>query len=432
MSAQPAPLSDIRADVVVIGTGLIGATLAVALASAGVSVVAIDRLSSSAMTDMRFDGRTTAIAWGARRALSCIGVWEALAPRAEPILDIRISDGRLAPDRAIAATSLLHLHFDHREAGEAATRPPAMGYIVENRHMRLALFQRLAALPLAALLAPATIARVERGEHGVEATLGDGRVVRAALVVSAEGRGGGGLRESAKIKVGGWGYDQTAIVCVAGHERPHRGVAQEKFLPGGPFAILPMTDEEAGTHRSSIVWSERSDLAMALLALDDASFAREFAARFGDHLGAVAPVGPRFHHPLALSQAERYVDRRLALVGDAAHAIHPIAGQGWNLGLRDVAALAEVVVDAKRLGLDIGGANTLEAYESWRRVDNLALLAATDALNRLFSNDIPPVRVLRDLGLAAVNQVAPLRRFFMRHAMGMVGDLPKLVRGEPL
>ncbi len=432
MSVQPASLPDIRADVVVIGTGLIGATLAVALASAGVSVVAIDRLAPAAMTDMRFDGRTTAVAWGARRALSRIGVWETMAPHAEPILDIRISDGRLEPERVTAATSLLHLHFDHREAGEGPDRAPAMGYIVENRHMRLALFQRLAALPLAVLLAPATIARVERGEHGVETTLGDGRIVRAALVVSAEGRGGGGLRESAKIRVGGWSYGQMAIVCVARHERPHRGVAQEKFLPGGPFAILPMTNDETGAHRSSIVWSERTDLATAVLALDDGSFAREFAARFGDHLGVVAPVGPRFHYPLSLSQAERYVDRRLALVGDAAHAIHPIAGQGWNLGLRDIAALAEVVVDAKRLGLDIGGANTLARYESWRRVDNLALLAATDALNRLFSNDIPPLRALRDLGLAAVNEVAPLRRFFMRHAMGVVGDLPKLVRGEPL
>lgn len=421
-----------RCEVIIVGAGMIGATLGIALASAGVKVAIIDRLTVDTMTAGAYDGRTTAIAAAARRALETLGVWPMLAADAAPIDDIRISDGRLEPGAPEAATSLLHLHFDHRELARGREPAEPMGHIVENRFIRHALFSRLAQLPAASLLAPAETAAVDRDDAAATVTLGDGRSLRAPLLVSAEGKAGA-LREQAGIGALQWRYTQAAIVCVAEHERPHKGVAHEKFLPGGPFAILPMTDDPTtGAHRSSIVWSERADLVPALLKLDPESFAREFAQRFGAHLGAVRPVGPRHHYPLSMMHAERYIGRRLALVGDAAHAIHPIAGQGWNLGLRDVVALAEVVVDARRLGLDIGGAATLEAYERWRRVDNLALVAATDALNRLFSNDMPPVRLARDLGLAAVNRLPPLRRFFMRHAMGTVGDQPRLTRGLPL
>jgi 2-octaprenyl-6-methoxyphenol hydroxylase len=238
------------------------------------------------------------------------------------------------------------------------------------------------------------------------------------------------MREDAGIGARAWSYHQIAIVLVARHERPHRGVAQEKFLPGGPFAILPMTDSESGEHRSSIVWTEKADIAKRILELDPPRFQAEFARRFGDYLGHVEATGPRWSFPLGLVHAERYVDERMVLVGDAAHGIHPIAGQGYNLGVRDIAALIETLVDAKRLGLDIGSAGTLERYARWRRADNLTMVAATDLLNRLFSNDIKPLRLVRDIGLAAVHRVPPLRRFFVRHAMGMVGDLPKLIRGE--
>jgi 2-octaprenyl-6-methoxyphenol hydroxylase len=250
--------------------------------------------------------------------------------------------------------------------------------------------------------------------------------VRADLVVAADGRNSM-LRRDAGIRTASWRYGQTGIVCTVEHERPHRGIAQERFLPAGPFAILPLTG-----NRSSLVWTERADLAPAMLALDEADFTGEVATRFGDHLRTLRVVGPRWSYPLALLHAERYVDRRLALVGDAAHVMHPIAGQGLNLGLRDVAALAEVLTDTRRLGLDLGTAPVLAGYQRWRRVDAVTLLAVTDGLNRLFSNDLAPVRLARDLGLAAVNRLPPVKRFFMRHARGTVGKLPRLLQGDAL
>ncbi len=420
------------ADVVVIGAGLIGATLAAALGSAGVRVAVIDRLTGSSQAAPTFDGRTTAIAHGSQRALETIGVWHFLEHHAQPILDIRISDGRLDPAGGPAPVSPLHLHFDHRQAARPGEAVAPMGHIVENRHIRAALFRRLEELPAVSLLAPAELSGAERSDNEARVVLADGRAINAALLVSAEGRGGM-LREQAGIRLHRAGYGQTAIVVTAEHALPHRGVAQEKFLPAGPFAILPMTDDPAtGAHRSSIVWTERAELVPALLRLSEAAFQSEFARRFGEHLGAVKAVGPRFSYPLSVQTAERLVAPRLALVGDAAHGIHPIAGQGWNLGLRDVAALAEIVVDAHRLGLDVGHASVLADYERWRRVDGLAMISATDGLNRLFSNDLPPLRLVRDVGLAAVNRMPPLRRFFMRHAMGLIGDLPRLIKGEAL
>jgi len=235
------------------------------------------------------------------------------------------------------------------------------------------------------------------------------------------------LRRAAGIRTIEWRYRQTAIVTTVRHERPHAGIAVEHFLPSGPFAVLPMTG-----NRSSIVWTEREDLAKRIMALPDAAFTAELRARFGDFLGLVEPVGPRWSYPVFLMLAERYIDRRLALVGEAVHVIHPIAGQGLNLGIRDVAALAELIVDTRRLGLDIGDDALLERYQSWRRFDAVLLAAVTDGLNRLFSNTLAPLRLIRDLGLAAVNRVPPLKRFLMRDAMGITGKLPRLVQGLPL
>src|SRR5436305_4556365 len=337
------------------------------------------------MQDQAFDGRTSAIAYGSRLVFDGIGLWPAIEREAEPIREIRVADDG----------SPLFLHYDHRDLG--GNTP--LGYIVENRVLRRALFDRAATLPSLRLFAPRAVASMAASEGGATVMLADGTQLSTRLVAAADGQNSP-LRRAAGIRTVEWRYRQTGIVTTVAHERPHRGVAVEHFLPAGPFAILPMTG-----NRSSIVWTERAELAARLAALPDAAFAAEIAARFGDFLGAVEPIGPRWTYPLSLMLAERYVAERLALVGEAAHVIHPIAGQGLNLGIRDVATLAELVIDRRRLGFDIGDNAMLDAYERWRRFDNLALATVTDGLNRLFSNSIPPLRLLRDLGLAAVDRL---------------------------
>ena len=411
MAAAAEPEGLIESDVVIAGGGLVGLTLGVALAGAGIETVIVDGTPPAAMRDAAFDGRVSSIALGSKRVLAGIGLWPALAGAAEPILEIRVSDGD-AP---------LFLHYDHR-----AVSDEPLGFIVENRTVRAALIERAAAAASLRHLAPASVEAVAPTGGAVEATLADGRRVRARLAVAADGANSG-LRAAAGIETVRRSYEQVGIVCTVAHERAHRGIAHERFLPAGPFAILPMTGQ-----RSSLVWTERAAHAPSLLEAPPAVFARELGARFGTFLGALEPVGPRWSYPLALTHARRYVAPRFALVGDAAHAIHPLAGQGFNLGIRDAAVLAELVVDRARLGLDIGGDDVLAHYQRWRRFDSVVLIAVTDGLNRLFSNDNTGLRLVRDLGLAAVNELPPLKRFFMRHAMGLAGDLPRLVRGEPL
>jgi len=405
-----------RVDAAIIGGGMVGGTLAAALAQAGLSVALVDRADPAALTEDAYDGRTSAIAHATHRLLQALGLWARMVPHAEPILDIRVSDG----------PSLLFLHYDHRELGE-----DPLGYIVENRHIRRAQLQRHGALERLRVMAPAELASHAIEPGGVAVELADGRAFTASVLIAADGTESR-LRREANIAATRWDYGQTAIVCTMGHERPHRGIAHERFLPAGPFAVLPMTDDVAEGYRSSIVWTEKSDLAPAMLALTDAEFGFELGRRFGPWLGAVRVIGGRWSYPLRFLHAENYVAPRFALIGDAAHTMHPIAGQGLNAGLRGVAALAEVLVEAKRLGLDPGSAAVLERYQRWRRFDNQLLLTVTDSLNRLFSNDMAPVRLARDLGMAAVNRVGPLKRFFMRHAMGTVGELPRLLRGEAL
>ena len=404
-----------RVDVLLVGGGFIGLTLAAALAQSGLRCAVIDREKATTALDDKFDGRTSAIAFGSARALRTLGIWRRLEEFAEPILEIRVSDNN-AP---------FFLHYDHREL-DPALRDEALGFIVENRDIRRALFAHAAECRGLEFESGISVVSLERSQSGVAATLSDGRVIEADLAIAADGRDSQ-IRRDAGIPVARWSYPQTAIVCTVAHEKDHCGIAHERFLPAGPFAILPMKNR-----RSSIVWTERSSEAPRILKLDAAGFKAELERRFGDFLGKLEVVGPRWSYPLGLVHADRYVDRRLALVGDAAHAIHPIAGQGLNLGLRDVAVLAEVLADDKRAGRDIGAPEVLARYERWRRFDAFALIAATDGLNRLFSNDIGPLRLVRDLGLAAVNRMPALKRLFMRHAMGLVGDLPRLMRGEPL
>ena len=418
MAKRSANESDrqVSCDVLIVGGGMTGMTLGCALAGAGVPVMVLDRSLPEALVAAEYDGRASAIAYASAMAYRGIGLWPLLEPYTSPIDDIRVADGH--PLRGI---SPLFLHYDHRDIGDAP-----FGYIIENRRIREALSAFAATLPNFNLIAPVELDHLERDSHRVEARLSDGRTIRAGLAIAADGRFSQ-TRKDAGIPVTSFRYRQTAIVCTVRHERAHEGVAVELFLPGGPFAMLPMTD-----NRCNVVWTERADLAPAYLALDDAQFMEELRRRFGGWLGEIELTGPRFSYPLGVLHAARYTDERLVLVGDAAHAIHPIAGQGLNLGLRDVAALAELIVDSHRLGLDLAGPQVLERYERWRRVDNMLLTVVTDGLNRLFSNDIAPIRLARDLGLAGVNRVPPVKRFLMRHAMGVVGDLPRLVRGEAL
>jgi 2-octaprenyl-6-methoxyphenol hydroxylase len=402
---------DMRADIAVVGGGLSGLSLAIACAAAGIETAVVDREDPAKFRDAAYDGRTTAIAYGSQQVLKGIGVWDALSAYAEPIREIRVADG----------DSPLFLHYDRAEIDAEA-----LGYIVENRLLRGALQARAETLPSLTLYAPSAVEQVEFGETQAQLALSDAGRIAASLVVGADGRNSP-MREAAGIKTWRKSYRQIAIVCVVRHEKPHRGVAVEHFRAAGPFAILPMQG-----NRSSIVWTEEEHEASLLLALDDKAFAHQLASRFGDFLGRVEPEPGRWSYPLSLILAERYAAPRLALIGDAAHVIHPIAGQGWNLGVRDIAALAELLVDAHRLGIDLGSAELLRRYERWRRFDSLTLTTVTDGLNRLFSNEAPPLRLARDLGLAAVNHAPGLKRFFMRHAMGVTGDPPRLVKGESL
>jgi 2-octaprenyl-6-methoxyphenol hydroxylase len=405
--------SEARFDLIVAGGGMTGLALACASAGAGAPVLLVEQRALEATTALPFDGRVTAISRGSRHLLEGIGVWPHLAGEAQPILDIEVGE-RHSP---------LTVHYDHRAVGGEP-----LGHIVENRVIRRALLRRIAELAGGALqiAAPDQPARIERRAEAVEVRLASGGRAHAGLLAAADGRASP-LRDLAGIGVMRWNYAQTGIVATIAHGEPHHGRAFERFFTTGPLAMLPMLGQ-----RSSIVWAADNRLARELTALDDLEFVAELADRFGDRYGALELAGPRWHYPLSMVQARRYTDRRLALVGDAARAIHPIAGQGWNLALRDVAALAELIVDARRLGLDPGGAAVLARYERWRRFDSLALIGITDGLNRLFANDLLPLRLARELGLGAVERIPPLKRFFMRHAMGLLGDLPRLMRGEAL
>jgi 2-octaprenyl-6-methoxyphenol hydroxylase len=400
-----------RADVVVVGGGPVGGVAACALAQAGLDVVVVEAADPAQLARPGTDGRSIAVAFTAKQVFQAVGVWRLVEPEAQPIQDIRVTDG----------ASLLYLHYDHCDLGDQP-----FGWIVENTSIRRAVHQRLGELTNAHVAAPATVVTVDRQAAGVCVQLADGREIRAGLVVGADGRPSL-TRKLAGIGVTRLDYGQSGIVTTVSHELPHHGFAHEHFLPSGPFAILPMTG-----NRSSIVWTERLHLAASIVRSEDRVFLAELRDRFGDFLGRVDLAGPRFHYPLTLQVAGRMICQRLALVGDAAHGMHPVAGQGMNMGIRDVAALAECIVDSCRLGLDPGAPDVLERYQRWRRFDNLLMLGLTDQLVRLFSNDVPPLRLARDLGLAAVQSLPSLKKVFMRHAMGLAGDLPRLMRGHPL
>lgn len=403
-------------DIIIAGGGLNGPALGLALARAGLTVAVVDAQPARARAEAAFDGRAYALAIASRRLLSAIGVWPALAADSQPMLKIVASDGRAGEGPARLA-----LRFDSAEIEEGP-----VGHMVEDRHLYAAFLTAMEACPGLTHIPATTVTGHQAGAAGVTVTLSDGRELTAAMLAACDGR-----TSPAAVRAGirrtGHAYGQTALVAAIAHERPHHGIAHQFFMPTGPLAILPLTG-----NRSSIVWSEADANARAIAALDDEGFLAVLRPRFGDFLGAIALAGPRFSYPLNLTLADSYVAPRLALVGDAAHGVHPIAGQGLNLGLRDVAALAEVLVGAHRRGEDIGAPDVLERYQRWRRFDATSLALGMDAVNTLFSNDNQLLRMARDAGLGLVNRIAPLRRAFMRQAAGLSGQEARLLAGQPL
>ncbi|MBR9838894.1 MAG: UbiH/UbiF/VisC/COQ6 family ubiquinone biosynthesis hydroxylase [Rhodobacteraceae bacterium] len=400
-------------DILIVGGGLNGPALALAAAKAGLKSIVIDALPADTRSGDDFDGRGYALALASVRMLARLGLWDTLGAHAQPMHEIKVTDGRVGE-----AQVFLGLHFDSAEIEEGP-----MGQMVEDRYLRRALLAAMEAEPLVAQRAGETVIAQETTAGGVTVTLASGGTLTARLLVGADGRRSG-TATRAGIRRTGWGYGQTALVCAIAHETPHEGVAHQFFMPPGPLAILPLPG-----NRSSIVWSERDDRARAINALPDDEYLAVLRPRFGDFLGEISLAGQRFLYPLNLTLANSFVGERLVLVGDAAHGMHPIAGQGLNAGLRDVAALAHVMSHAQRRGEDIASPVVLERYQQWRRFDTASLAAATDLFNRLFSNDNPLLRFGRDLGMAAVNAVPGLRRGFIREAAGLTGDLPDLMRG---
>lgn len=409
-------------DVAIAGGGLTGPTLALALAKAGLKVALCDAELLSTQLKPEFDGRASAIAAANWRQWRALGVADRLEAEAQPIRQILVTDGPV-PSASTPAPMPVFLAFSSADLDGEPGEP--MGRMVENRRVRAAVAEALAERDVT-LFSPAVVASVEVGGPSAVLRLADGRVLTAALVVGADGKSSL-VRRCAGIATYGWDYPQSGVVVTVALERDHDGIAHEYFQPGGPFAILPLTGR-----RASLVWSEDRKRAAALVAASDEAFEAHLARRFGDFLGRPKVLGPRMAFPLGLQMAETMVAPRIALVGDAAHAIHPIAGQGLNMGLKDVAALAEVIVDARRLGEDWGSTLVLERYARWRRLDAAGLAVATDLFTRLFSNDHPALRLARGAGLALVNRLAPAKRVFVREAAGMLGDTPRLLRGEAL
>lgn len=399
-------------DILIAGGGLNGPALALALSKVGFSVCLVDPQPSRRRAERDFDGRGYALAHASMRLLAALDIWPKVANNAQPMLDIKVSDGRPGE-----GPSGFFLHFDHAELEEGP-----MGYMIEDRILYAGILATLEEDENIAVISEDAVVAQEADDWGISVFLASGKALRNGLLVGCDGRSSG-VAKRAGIKRRGWDYGQTALVCAIEHELPHQGVAHQFFMPPGPLAILPLTG-----NRSSIVWSESTENAQAFQALSEQDYLAVLRPRFGDFLGDIALTGARFTYPLSLSVADRFIGPRVALVGDAAHGVHPIAGQGLNAGLRDVAALVDVLKAARQRGEDFTSLHVLERYEQWRSFDVASLVAATDLTNRIFSNDNPLLRLGRDIGMGIVNAIPAARRTCMREAAGLTGDLPSLMR----
>ncbi len=387
-------------DVIVIGGGLAGMTMACMLGKANIKVACIDAADPAAL--LKADERTTAISYGSRKILDEAGIWQHLGPKICTIKDIEILDG---------GSSVL-LEFLSQDSGQEA-----FGWIVDNRDLRAAQMQQMKALKSVSHIAPASVQDFEITDNAAKAVLADGTTLSAKLIIGADGKNSF-TRKWMDVPVREWSYNQRAMICIAAHKNPHNNVAVEHFFPAGPFAILPMHDEQDGTHRSAVVFTEHGPQKQSLMNLSDKDFEIALAARFPERYGNIKLTGKRFSFPLSLVHAAEYIRPRMALIADAAHGIHPIAGQGLNLGFRDIKALSDLLTVAAKSGADLGDSELLERYQRQRRPDNMAMVAMTDTLNRLFSNNFLPLRLARKIGLRAVSKLTPAKKFFMRQAMG--------------
>lgn len=399
-------------DVIIVGGGHAGCTMAALLGQDGLRVACLDRDSRDAVLQANFDGRTTAISYASSQILQKAGLWEALVPLACPILDIRVTEN----------DSPVLLEFPPEEADA-----PAFGWVVENKEFRRVLFDRLKDIKTVDHIAPARAVSFDVRENDIAVTLEDGKTLTAALLIGADGRQSS-VRSWMGIGTRGWSYRQKAVVCMIEHENAHQNVAWENFRGSGPLAILPVNDDEKGKHRSTLVWTEEGRTKVSVADFQDDVFNTALNERIPAHYGKARAIGPRFSYPLSLSHAHRYTAKRTALIADAAHGIHPIAGQGLNLGFRDIYVLGNLLIDAFKAKKDIGAADLLKRYEDSRYKDNMMMAAATDALNKIFSNDSRSLGLARKIGLRLIQRMPATRKFFMRHAMGTGGDWKKIAK----
>ena len=402
-------------NVIIAGGGLNGLTLALALDSAGITTVVIDAFTPQESLNPKFDGRSYALSAASQKMLDALGLWEDLAYHAEPMLEIKVSDGA-----AGETPSPFVMQFGDEDFSQGP-----MGFMVEDRHLRARLAQAVQASNVTLRTEQTVTNQTIHSTHVIVAIDGH-RPITAAVLIGADGRNSRTAKVAGLTRTG-WDYNQSSLVCAIAHEKPHRGIAHQYFMPSGPLAILPLTK-----NRSGIVWTEHRQVAQNIHNLSDTDYLNILRPRFGDFLGKISLAGERYIYPLSLSTTHRMIAPRVALVGDAAHAVHPIAGQGLNSGFKDVAALAEVLCNTKRRGQDLGIHTTLAEYQKWRGFDNALLCTATNGFNRLFSNNNQLLRGIRDLGMGLISAAPKLRKNFVATAAGAAGDPPRLLRGEPL
>ena len=402
---------EVDSDIIIVGGGLNGSLMAIAAANIGFSTIVLDSKDNEASAENRFDGRSYALALSSVRLLKNLDIFEDIIDKSQPILDIKILDGKL-----VQGPSQFSLHFDNNEIHDGP-----MGQMVEDRFIRKALFNKINKNEQIDYKFNSKVTEHKKQSGYISVTLDNGKKLDTKLLVGADGRNSE-LANRAEIKKSGWKYNQSALVCAIEHEADHNGVAWQYFMPSGPLAVLPMTGK-----RSCIVWTEQNANAKAINLFDETRYTKILAARLGNFLGKFKIIGDRHTYPLELSIADRFIDERLALIGDAAHSVHPIAGQGLNAGFKDIAVLAHIIQDAHNRGEDLGSLGVLKRYEEWRRFDSAQLAYSTDLFNKLFSNENEALRLARNIGLKLLDSIPVAKRNIIKEAAGITGELPRLM-----